>query len=54
MIDLEALKREAASGAGDRAVVSRAWLRQAAAEIEAGRAAHAQLGQVFGRQGKAL
>jgi len=47
VIDLVALKREAESSAGDRAVVSRAWLAQALEELTAGRLAEDRLGQVF-------
>jgi hypothetical protein len=47
VIDLAALKREAESPAGDRAVVSRSWLIQAMEELTAGRLAEERLGQVF-------
>lgn len=47
MIDLAKLKQEAESGEGDRTVVSRQWLQQALTELQAGREAQAQLGQVF-------
>ena len=52
LIDLDALRREAESADGDRTVVERSWLAQALSEIEAGRAAHARLGQVFGHAAK--
>ena len=48
MIDLEQLKRAAESGKGDRAVVERSWLRQAFAELSAGREAQRRLGECFG------
>jgi hypothetical protein len=52
LIDLAALKREAESADGDRTVVDRSWLRQALAELTAGRKAQARLGQVFGNRGR--
>lgn len=47
-IDLEALEREAFDTAGDRTVVSRAWLKRALEEIAAGRKAMAALNEVYG------
>jgi hypothetical protein len=54
MIDLERLKASAQRTDSESAVVSRRFLARVAAEIEAGRAAHERLGQVFGLNGKAL
>ena len=54
MIDLEALRREAESTDGDKAVVTRNWLHQVLAELSAGREAHQRLGQVFGLHGSGL
>lgn len=47
-IDLAALLAEAESTDGDRAVVSRAWLRRVHEELTAAREAQAALGRVFG------
>lgn len=47
-LDLDALLREAASGGGDRTVVSRAWLRRVYEELIAARAAHEALARVYG------
>jgi hypothetical protein len=49
-IDLAALKREAESSDGDRAVVSRSWLARVHEELSAAREAEAALGRVFGRK----
>lgn len=47
-IDLDALQREAESLDGDRAVVSRAWLKRVHEEISAGRKAMGALTAVYG------
>lgn len=47
-LDLDALRREADSGVGDRCVVTRAWLKRALEEIAAGREAKAALDRVYG------
>lgn len=51
-IDLAALRAEADSADGDRAVVSRAWLKRVHQELTAAREAKAALDRVFG--GKSL
>lgn len=50
MIDRDALRREAESGDGDCAVVTRSWLKQVLAELTAADEAAAALGRVFGRK----
>jgi hypothetical protein len=47
-LDLDALLAVAESGEGDRAVISRAWLRRAHLELTAARAAHAALARAYG------
>ena len=49
MLDLNVLKRAAEAGDGAEEVpINRRCLAQIVAEISAGRAAHARLGEVFG------
>lgn len=48
MIDLAKLKAEAESTDGDTAVVSRAWLKQALHELQAGRDAQQLLRVMHG------
>lgn len=47
-IDLAALEREANSDDGDRAVVSRAWLKRVLEELTAAREAKAALDRAYG------